>query len=99
MQLKAGAGVAEEYRRRHDEVWPGVVAALKGAGVSDYSIFLEGATGRLFAVQALCEGHTADELPENPVVREWWAMMADLMETGEGDRPVEGELGEVFYME
>ena len=99
MQLKAGAGVAAEYRRRHDEVWPGVVEALKSAGVSEYSIFLEGSTGRLFAVQTLAEGHTAGDLPGLEVVREWWAMMADLMETGPGDRPVEGGLEEVFYLE
>ena len=37
MQLKPGC--LEEFRRRHDEIWPDLVKALKGAGISDYSIF------------------------------------------------------------
>ena len=30
-----------EYKRRHDEIWPELVALLKEAGVSDYSIHLD----------------------------------------------------------
>ena len=34
-------GQAREYRRRHDEIFPELSKALKDAGVSDYSIFLD----------------------------------------------------------
>jgi len=34
-------GQAEEYERRHDEIFPELVTALKAAGVSDYSIWLD----------------------------------------------------------
>jgi len=28
-----------EYKRRHDEIWPEMVEALKAAGISNYSLF------------------------------------------------------------
>ena len=34
-------GRAVEYRKRHDEIFPELKAALKDAGVSDYSIWLD----------------------------------------------------------
>jgi L-rhamnose mutarotase len=46
INLKPGADPVE-YKRRHDEIWPEMQAALRGAGVRNYSIFLDGA--RLFA--------------------------------------------------
>ena len=35
-------GREAEYRRRHAEVWPEMLDALKAAGVRDYWIFLHG---------------------------------------------------------
>ncbi len=32
-------GTADEYRRRHAAVWPGMLDALRAAGCHDYSIF------------------------------------------------------------
>jgi len=49
MRLKPGA--VEEYKRRHDEIWPELSAVLRAAGISDYSIFLDEQTLTLFAVQ------------------------------------------------
>jgi L-rhamnose mutarotase len=40
-------GTEEEYRRRHQHVWPELLADLKRAGCSNYSIYLQGLT--LFA--------------------------------------------------
>ncbi len=37
-------GYEEEYRRRHDEIWPEMVEALREAGVRNYSIFRHGLT-------------------------------------------------------
>jgi L-rhamnose mutarotase len=51
MQLKQG--VAAEYERRHDELWPDLAAALRKAGIFDYSIFLDEQTMSLFAVLRL----------------------------------------------
>ncbi|HBM59746.1 MAG TPA: L-rhamnose mutarotase, partial [Citreicella sp.] len=34
-------GCAEDYRRRHDAIWPELAALLHEAGVRDYSIHLD----------------------------------------------------------
>ncbi|RYE98628.1 MAG: L-rhamnose mutarotase, partial [Oxalobacteraceae bacterium] len=39
MQLKPGQ--VEEYKRRHDAIWPELSQALVDAGIYDYSIFLD----------------------------------------------------------
>ncbi len=40
MRLLPGADA--EYRRRHAEVWPDMLDALRSAGARDYTIFLDG---------------------------------------------------------
>ena len=97
MQLKPG--VAAEYRRRHDEIWPELVDALRDAGIYDYSIFLDPTTLHLFAVLKLCPDHNRDELPQQPVMRRWWSYMADLMETNADQRPREWPLEPMFHLD
>jgi L-rhamnose mutarotase len=45
-------GTEDEYRRRHDEIWPELVAALQDAGVKNYTLFR-----RDLQVIAYCECH------------------------------------------
>ncbi len=97
MKLKPGA--AAEYQRRHDELWPELAAELRAAGISDYSIFLDEATLTLFAVQKLADNHTADHLPQSPIVRRWWDAMAPLMEVEPDNAPVCFPLKEVFHLD
>ena len=97
MQLKPG--VAAEYKKRHDELWPELAAELKAAGVSDYSIFLDEETLTLFAVQKLGEKNSAAELPSSPIVRRWWNYMAPLMEKHPDNSPVAKPLKEVFHLD
>ena len=96
MKLKPGA--ATEYRRRHDQLWPDLAAALREAGIYDYSIFLDEETRHLFAVLKLRPDHKRDQLPGNPVMRRWWLYMADLMETGPDQRPREWPLLPMFSL-
>jgi L-rhamnose mutarotase len=95
MQLRPGT--AAEYQRRHDEIWPELAAALRAAGIRDYSIFLDEASGRLFAVQKRLPGHAADALPALPLMQRWWAYMADLMETNPDHSPRVQPLRRVFH--
>lgn len=95
MKLKPGS--AAEYKKRHDEIWPELSQTLTAAGVSDYSIFLDEETSTLFAVQKLADNHTADQLPSHPVVKKWWAYMAELMEVNPDNSPVSVALPEVFH--
>jgi L-rhamnose mutarotase len=40
--MKIQPGSEEEYRRRHQQVWPELLADLKQAGCSRYSIYMRG---------------------------------------------------------
>jgi L-rhamnose mutarotase len=97
MQLKPGA--VAEYKRRHDEIWPELAAAIRAAGISAYSIFLDEATLTLFAVQHQTDNRAAADLPHDPIVKKWWAYMAPLMEVNPDNSPVCGDLTEVFYLD
>jgi L-rhamnose mutarotase len=97
MQLKPG--MEAEYRRRHDEIWPELVQALREAGIYDYSIFLDPTTLHLFAVLRLRPDNRREQLPQLPVMRRWWAYMADLMETNPDQRPREWPLQPMFHLE
>ena len=96
MQLKPG--MVEEYRQRHDAIWPELVDLLHEAGISDYSIFLDEATLSLFAVLRLADENQRDSLPEEPVMKMWWASMAPLMEVEPNNRPREWPLVPMFHM-
>jgi L-rhamnose mutarotase len=98
-KMKLKPGVAAEYKRRHDEIWPELAHALKAAGLSDYSIFLDEETLTLFAVQKQADPAAAAALSSNPVVRRWWDSMAPLMEVNPDNSPVSRELKEVFHLE
>ncbi|MCP4009742.1 MAG: L-rhamnose mutarotase, partial [Proteobacteria bacterium] len=79
--MKLKPGNEAEYEKRHDEIWPELSRTLKQAGVSDYSIFLEKSSLKLFGVLKRSENHGMDTLPLDPIVKKWWAYMADIMET------------------
>lgn len=96
-RMKLKPGTVDEYRRRHDELWPDLGQALSEAGIYDYSIFLDEETLHLFAVLKLRDGHTSAALPQQPVMQRWWDYMADLMEVEPGNRPTEWPLTSMFH--
>ncbi len=89
-------GFAAEYRRRHDAIWPELAALLRAAGVLDYRIYLDEGTNHLFATLSRKRDHAMDGLPANEIVRRWWRMMADIMETEPDATPLQEPLGEMF---
>lgn len=96
MQLHPGQ--AEEYKRRHDALWPDLTDLLRETGIRDYSIFLDEATFALFGVLDIEKPERLDDLPSHPVMQRWWAYMADIMETHTDQSPVSHPLREVFYL-
>ncbi|MBX9454129.1 MAG: L-rhamnose mutarotase [Mesorhizobium sp.] len=89
-------GQAEEYRHRHDEIWPQMLAALRAAGISDYSIWLDPETNHLLATLVRADDHTMDDLPQTQINRRWWDFMADIMQVGDRNEPVVVPLQRVF---
>ena len=97
-KMQLNPGQTNEYKRRHDEIWPELVALLHDAGVSDYSIHLDEPTGLLIGVLGRTDGHTMDDLPSSPIMQKWWAHMADIMETEPDNAPVAIPLTPLFHM-
>lgn len=98
-KMRLNPGMAEEYKRRHDAIWPELIDLLHEAGVSDYSIFLDEETNTLFGVLRRCSDHTMDDLPSTAVMQKWWAYMADIMATNEKNEPLSEDLRPVFHMD
>ncbi|MGC3946268.1 MAG: L-rhamnose mutarotase [Chryseolinea sp.] len=97
-KMKLKPGFKEEYRKRHDAIWPELRELLAEAGVFEYSIFLDDETDTLFAFQKLKSGGGSQLLGENPIVRRWWKYMADIMDTNADYSPVSVPLEEVFFL-
>lgn len=96
MQLFAGK--EEEYKRRHDELWPELKTLLKSTGIREYSIFLDEDTNHLFGVLLIDDALRLDELPKHPVMKKWWLHMSDIMASNPDNSPVSIPLKEVFYL-
>ena len=98
-KMRLHQGCEDEYRRRHDEIWPELVALLKDSGISDYSIHLDRETNILFAVLWRSDDHKMDDLPTHDVMKKWWAHMADIMDSHSDNEPVVTDLATVFHMQ
>ena len=98
-KMRLNQGCEDEYRRRHDEIWPELVSLLKDAGISDYSIHLDRETNILFGVLWRSDDHQMDDLPAHDVMKKWWAHMADIMDSHSDNEPVVTDLETVFHMQ
>lgn len=99
--LKVKAERLEEYKTRHQAVWPDMLQALRETGWHNYSLFMR-EDGLLFGYletedfDAARSGMAALE-----VNARWQAEMAPFFEALEGKRPDEGfiRLEEVFHLD
>jgi L-rhamnose mutarotase len=97
-RMNLNSGQAAEYKRRHDNLWPEMIEALRKAGVSDYSIWLDPETYHLFATLVRTDSHTMDKLPATDANKRWWAFMTDVM-AYDGERPVVVDLQPMFHLD
>src|ERR1700760_3886793 len=96
--MKLHKGFEEEYRRRHDEIWPELQTLLHDTGIREYSIFLDEPKNTLFAVLSTADPKQLDSLPAQAIMQRWWAYMQDIMESNPDNSPVTTPLKEVFYL-
>ena len=93
-------GCIDEYIKRHDEIWPEMVALLKEAGIVNYTIFRNGL--QLFGYYECTKGvEYADRVQaESPIVDRWNEYMKDIlimeMDPETGAQPM---LKKVFEMD
>jgi L-rhamnose mutarotase len=89
----------EEYRRRHEAVWPDMLTALRASGWRNYSLFLRD-DGLLVGYLETDDFRAAREAMERTEVNaRWQAEMAPFFEDL-GGRPDEDmtPLAEVFHL-
>ena len=99
--LKVRPERLDEYKARHRQVWPEMLAALRETGWHNYSIFLRD-DGLLFGyfetpdLDAALAGMAATD-----VNARWQAEMAPFFENLGGQRPDEGflQLEEIFHLD
>ena len=98
-KMHLNPGQKEEYKKRHNEIWPELKKLLKEAGISEYSIFLDEETNTLFAFQKVSGEGGSQDLGQTEIVKKWWKFMSDIMKTNVDNSPVSVTLEEVFYLE
>ena len=98
-RMKVHPGKIAEYTKRHDEIWPELSQALRDAGVSDYSIWHDPETNILFGTHLKTDKNRLDELFEQPVMKKWFVMQTDIMDTNPDKTPVQIPLVNVFQMD
>jgi L-rhamnose mutarotase len=78
--LEVRPGYEEEYKKRHDEIWPEMVEALEEAGIRNYSIFRHGLT--LFGYFETDDlQRTQEYLANDRTNRRWSEWMDPIMKT------------------
>jgi L-rhamnose mutarotase len=99
-KLRLKADAIDEYEREHQRVWPELLAKIKQAGISDYSIFRRGQELVLFLRVDDFE-KAWDELARDPVNLRWQEFMGRLFEPVPDLEPGErfAMMKEVFYLE
>lgn len=98
-KMKLHSGQAEEYKKRHNAIWPELKSLLKQAGISNYSIFLDEETNTLFAVMSIKAENKLSDLPNHSIMKKWWTFMNDIMDTNADNSPTSKKLQEVFYLD
>ena len=72
-------GYEEEYKQRHDALWPEMDRALRGAGITSYTIFRHGLT--LFGYFETDDlERTVATLRDDPVNARWSEWMRPIMD-------------------
>lgn len=97
-KMQLHKGFEEEYKKRHEEIWPDLQKLLKDSGIAEYSIFLDETTNSLFGVLKVSDPEILDKLPEHEVMQRWWNHMKDIMDSNTDNSPVSIKLNEVFYL-
>jgi L-rhamnose mutarotase len=100
--LKVKQEKLAEYRRRHSQVWPEMLAALNRAGWHNYSIFTR-PDGLLFGyVEVEEDFETAlAKMEQEEVNSRWQKEMSEFFELPEGALPDQSmvPLEEIFHLD
>ena len=91
-------GMAEEYEKRHNELWPEMKEMIPQYGGHNYSIFLDRETNVLYGYLEVEDEELWAKSADTPINRRWWDYMADIMETRADNSPVCVDFVPVFHL-
>lgn len=89
----------EEYKNRHNPIWPELEDTLKSHGVRSYSIFLDPRSSQLFAYAEIDDASLWEDISKTDACRRWWRYMSEIMPSNADSSPVAGQLQEVFHID
>lgn len=92
-------GVAGEYERRHNLLWPEMKDMIHEYGGHNYSIFLDEETNVLYGYIEIEDEEKWAKSADTPINRKWWDFMADIMDTNPDNSPVSIDLKPVFHLD
>ena len=92
-------GMAEEYERRHNLLWPEMKDMIHEYGGHNYSIFLDSETNVLYGYIEIEEEAKWAQSADTAINRKWWDYMADIMDTNPDNSPVSVDLKPVFHLD
>jgi L-rhamnose mutarotase len=100
--LKVKEDMLEEYKKRHEAVWPDMLAALRRTGWHNYSLFMR-PDGLLFGYFETPDGFQValDGMAREEINARWQEFMAPYFE-GMGSQHADEmmvELEEVFHLD
>ncbi len=98
-KMKLYDGMAEEYEKRHNELWDEMKEQIALHGGKNYSIFLDEETNVLYGYIEIESEELWSKLADTEINRKWWDFMADIMETNPDNSPVSVDLLPVFHLD
>jgi len=102
MVIKVKPEKLEEYKKLHQNVWPGVLKTIKECNIRNYSIFYK--DGYLFSYfEYVGDNYEEDmkKMAQDPVTQEWWKLCKPCQEPLETRKEGEwwAEMEEVFHVD
>lgn len=97
--MKLYEGKEEEYKKRHDELWPEMKEMIQEYGGRNYTIFWDEETNILFGYLEIENLEKWEKSADTEINHKWWDYMADIMETNPDNSPVSISLSEVFHLQ
>ncbi len=91
--------MAQEYERRHNQLWDEMKDMIREHGGHNYSIYLDQETNVLYGYLEVEDEELWAKSADTAVNRKWWDYMADIMETNEDNSPVCVDLTPVFHLD
>ena len=97
--MKLYEGMADEYEKRHNQLWDEMKDMIHEHGGKNYSIFLDEKTNVLYGYIEIEDEELWAKGADTAINRKWWDFMADIMETNSDNSPVSIDLQNVFHLD